>query len=252
MSVENARGNYSFLPGIGPFSSGVVAGKDYEVVRVTLASPLPYRKGFAGIDRFLYEHGRPPQALCGIELRSPRPMTFAEFDSFNQGYIELLKERDILVEGVNPVARTNVAPAMDPPAEAVLYAFSYTTPAKDSPVTFVVAGGGAVARKGEKAGPEDIVRRGDVSVEGMREKANHVLGLMEKRLAGLGVGWAQVTGVDVYTVQNIFPLLETLLLPRLGPAKRHGVRWQFARPPLQEVEFEMNMRGLRRELVLDL
>ena len=252
MSVENARGNYSFLPGIGPFSSGAVASKGYEGVRVTLATPLPYRKGFGGIDRFLYEQGRPPQELCGIELRSPRPMTFAEFDSFNQGYIELLKERDILVEGVNPVARTNVAPAMDPPAEAVLYAFSYTTPAKDSPVTFVVAGGGAVVRKGEKASADDIIRRGDVSVEGMREKANHVLGLMEKRLAGLGVGWAQVTGVDVYTVQNIFPLLETLLLPRLGPAKRHGFRWQFARPPLQEVEFEMNMRGLRRELVVDL
>lgn len=252
MLVDNTKGNFSFLPGIGAFSSGAIAMKGYEIVRVTLASPLPYRKGFEGMDRFMREQGRQSQALCGVELRSPRPMTFAEFGSFNRKYLEVLRERDILVEGVNPVVRTNVAPEVDPPTEAALYAFSYTTPSKVSLGTFVVAGGAALVRKGEKADPSDIIRRGDVSAEGMREKASHVLGLMEKRLAGLGTSWAQVTAVDVYTVQNIFPLVETLLLPRLGPAKIHGVRWHFARPPITEVEFEMDVRGCSREWVLDL
>lgn len=252
MLADNARGNYSFLPGIGAFSSGAVAMPGYEVVRVVLAAPLPYRKGFAGVDRFLLAQRRPPQALCGVELRSPRPMTFAEFASFNLGYMEALQERDIFVEGVNPVARTNVAPAVDPPAEAALYAFSYTTPAKDSPVTFVVAGGGDRIVKGDQAEASDLIRSGDVSAEGMREKATFVLGLMEKRLAALGAGWPAVTAVSVYTVQNIFPLLANLLLPRLGPAKIHGLRWHFVRPPVQEMEFEMDLSGCRRLLVLDL
>ena len=252
MLVENPRGNYSFLPAIGAFSSGAVAMPGYEVVRVVLAAPLPFRRGFAGMDGFLRAQGRPPQALCGVELRSPRPMTFDEFASFNGEYFEELKKRDIPVDGANPVARTNVVQAVDPPAEAVLYAFSYTAPANDSPVTFVVAGGGDRAIKGEQADSSDMVRRGDVSAEGMREKATFVLGLMEKRLAALGAGWGQVTAVSVYTVQNIFPLLASLLLPRLGPAKIHGLRWHFVRPPVQDMEFEMDLSGSRRMLVLDL
>lgn len=252
MLVENPRGNYSFLPAIGAFSSGAVATPGYEVVRVVLAAPVPYRKGLAGIDRFLRAQGRPPQALCGVELRSPRPMTFDEFAAFNGEYFDELKKREIPVDGVNPVARTNVVPALDPPAEASLYAFSYTTPAKDSPLTFVVAGGGDRAIKGEQADASDMVRRGDVSAEGMQEKAVFVLGLMEKRLAALGAGWPQVTAVSVYTVQNIFPLLASLLLPRLGPAKIHGLRWHFVRPPVQGMEFEMDLSGSRRMLVVDL
>jgi hypothetical protein len=252
MLVENPRGNYSFLPAIGAFSSGAVAMTGYEVVRVVLAAPVPYRKGLAGIDRFLGAQGRPPQALCGVELRSPRVMTFDEFAAFNAEYFEELKKRNIPVGGVNPVARTNVVPMVEPPSEAVLYAFSYTTPAQDAPLTFVVAGGGDRAVTGDKPASSDMIRQGDVSAEGMQEKVSYVLGLMEKRLAALGAAWPQVTAVSVYTVQNIFPLLAPLLLPRLGPAKIHGLRWHFVRPPVQGMEFEMDLSGARRLLVLNL
>ena len=251
MLVENSRGNYSFLPAIGAFSSGAVAMPGYEVVRGVLAAPVPYRRGLAGVDRFLLAQGRPPQALCGVELRSPRPMSYDEFAAFNGEYFAELKKRDIPVEGANPVARTNVVPALDPPAEASLYAFSYTTPAKDSPLTFVVAGGGDRVVKGEKPDASDMVRHGDLSAEGIREKAVFVLGLMKKRLAALGADWPQVTAVSVYTVQNICPLLAPLLLPRLGPAKIHGLRWHFVRPPVQGMEFEMDLSGSRRMLVLE-
>jgi hypothetical protein len=96
-----------------------------------------------------------------------------------------------------------------------------------------------------------MIRHGDVSAEGMQEKVSFVLGLMEKRLAALGATWQQVTAVSVYTVQNIFPLLAPLLLPRLGPAKIHGLRWHFVRPPVQGMEFEMDLSGSRRMLVLE-
>ena len=85
---------------------------------------------------------RPRQALCGIELRSPRPFTFQGFADFNGGYVDILKSWDILLDGLNPVARTNVAPEVDPPGEPLLYGFSYTVPSGQTAITFVVAGAG--------------------------------------------------------------------------------------------------------------
>jgi len=246
--VDNNSGNFRFLRGIAPYSSGAAAMPGCEVVHATLHPAPPFRKGFQAIDRHLKQQGRPAQALCGIELRSPRPFTFQGFGEFNQGYVQELERRKILAGGLNPVARTNVAPEVDPPAEVLLYGFSYTAPAAGSPATFVVAGAGELA--GERLDARDIVRRGDLSPAGLRDKAAHVLGLMDQRLQGLGAAWSHVTAVEVYTVHNIFPLVKSLLLPRLGPAGVHGLRWHFARPPIEEIEFEMDVRGCRRELVI--
>jgi hypothetical protein len=220
----------------------------YEVVHATLSPAPPYRKGFEVIDRHLKEQKRPPQALCGIELRSPEPFTFPGFIDFNKGYVEQLKQRQILVGDLNPVARTNVAPEVDPPKEVLLYGFCYTAPARTSTPTFVVAGAGELT--GERLDAQDIVRRGDVSEGGLRAKADQVLSLMEQRLQGLRVTWSDVTVVDVYTVHNIFPFLQDLLFRRMGSSRMHGVRWHFTRPPIKEIEFEMDLRGCRRELVL--
>jgi len=248
MLEESKQGNFRFLRGIAPYSSGAVASAGFEVVHVTLSPPPPYRKGFEAIDRHLSQQKRPPQALCGVELRSPKPFTFAGFGQFNQEYVEQLKQRHLLVGDLNPVARTNVAPEVDPPKEVLLYGFSYTAPSRDPGPTFVVAGGGELS--GERLDARDIVRRGDISDSGLRAKAEQVLGLMEQRLIGLGGSWANVTVVEVYTIHNIFPLVQKLLLPRMGPAKMHGVLWHFTRPPIEEIEFEMDLRGCRRELVL--
>src|ERR1700728_447042 len=109
MLVPNDKGGYSFLKGIAPYSAGVVANADFEIERARMAKPLPIAKAFVRMDAHLKSLGRPPQALCGMELRSPIPLTFEGFNDFNAGYVRFLKERDLLVSGVNPVARTNVA-----------------------------------------------------------------------------------------------------------------------------------------------
>src|SRR6266700_3728254 len=105
----NARGDYSFLKAISPYSAGVVA-----------------LKGFALIEQRLRAAGRPRQALCAIALRSPQPFSFTGFNGFNAGYVDMLRSWEILLDGVNPVARTNVAPQLDPPGEPSLYSFAYT------------------------------------------------------------------------------------------------------------------------------
>ena len=77
MLVENKRGNYSFLKGIAPYSAGVVAEAGFEIVHVRLPRYLPLRAGFDAVEAHLKSAGRPLQAMCGMELRSPKPFSFA-------------------------------------------------------------------------------------------------------------------------------------------------------------------------------
>jgi hypothetical protein len=241
-------GGYRFLPGIPAFSSGVVAMPGWEIIHATLAAPVPWREGFARIDRHLKEIGRPRQALCGIMLRSPEPYTFDGFDDFNQGYRALLDEWKILVEGDNPIPRTNVAPVVGAPTEPVLYAFDYTV-AEPTPVpTFVVAGAGEMRERAR--GAEGIVRHGETSPAAMREKARFVLGIMQDRMRALGGTWNRITRIDVYTAQPIHGIVEEEILRAAGSAAVHGVHWYPSRPPIQGLEFEMDMRGLGHEIVL--
>jgi len=64
--VNHPSDGFAFLPGGLPFSAGVVALPGFEIVRATLQRPLPYRSGFALIDRYLTTVGRPATALCAI------------------------------------------------------------------------------------------------------------------------------------------------------------------------------------------
>jgi len=243
----NPKGNYRFLSGIAPYSSGVVALPGYEIMHVTLQQPRPYRQGFEVIEQHLTTQGRPRQALCAIELRSPQPFTFAGFAEFNRGYQNLLAGWELLVEGQNPIARTNVAPGVQPPVEPSLYAFSYTVPTPARSVhTFIVAGAGDLVEG--NLSPEAMVRAGETSPAAMREKAAYVMQTMQARLAGLQVTWPAVTMVDIYTVHPLHSFMTTEILAVMGPAALHGVHWFYSRPPILGLEFEMDMRGVQREL----
>lgn len=243
--VPVPAGGFAFLPGIDPYSSGVVAAAGHEIVHATLQAPPPWREGFALLDRHLREAGRPRAALCAIALRSPRPFTFEGFAAFNAAYRALLGEWGLLVDGLNPVARTNVAPVVGPPAEPVLYAFAYTVPAVSGGTpTFVVAGSGDL----DGATAEGIVRRGETSPDALAAKAAFVMRTQAARLGGLGATWADVTAVGIYTAHSVHPFLAGTVLRPMGPAAGHGVHWYLSRPPIEGLEYEMDMRGVRREL----
>ena len=249
MLLANPRGGYHFLMGIDPYSCGVVADPGYEVVHATMRAPLPWREGFEKIDSHLREIGRPRHALCGVELRSPTPYSMEGFIEFNVGYCDLVQSWDLYVGDLNPVARTNVAPADSPPAGPVLHGFSYTAPEmQDAPMTFVVAG--AAELREAALDEDDIIRRGESGPDALREKAGHVIGIMESRLHGLGASWELVTAIDVYTVFLLEGLLEDSVLPKIGVAGRHGLCWSRARPPVLGLDFEMDMRGVRSEVKL--
>jgi hypothetical protein len=248
MLTDYTPGGYRFLPAISAYSAGVAAAPGFAILHVRLLRPVAWKKGFESIDRHLRSAGRTPHALCAVALRSPQPFSFAGFKEFNAQYVEVLREWGIVRDGVNPVARTNVAPEVSPPAEPSLYSFAYTVPAAGAPVSFVVAGAGEIP-EGSR-GPEAVVRRGETTADAIAAKARCVLGLMEGRLSGLGVSWNDVTVSNIYTVHDVNGLLAAEILPRLGPAREHGIVWHFARPPIVSIEYEMDVRGCARESVL--
>ncbi len=248
MLIDHPRGNYSFLKGIAPYSAGAVASKGFEIEHARLHAVVPLRAGFDAVSAHLKSIGVPRQALCGMELRSPRPFTFEGFSKFNAGYIEILKTWNILLDGVNPVARTNVAPEANPPAEPSLYGFSYVVPRPSAnkrwPVSFVIAGAGELPEG--TLDPQTVIRRGDTSPGAIVEKARFVMELMNARLKELGAAWADVTVAEIYTVHDVHPLLKSGLLP----AATHGYTWHYSRPPIVTIEYEMDLRGCRREVVV--
>jgi len=246
VSVPNSRGHYSFIRGIAPYSGGAAASDGYEIEHATIRRPAPLDEGFSVIERHLAARNLPKQALCGLELRSPRPFTFRGFNDFNAGYIDVLRKWDVLVEGgLNPVARTNVAPEVHPPAQPSVYGFSYVVASAGAPRSFVLAGSGELPEGSLDA--RDVVRSGETSPEAIAEKARFVVDRMAGRLAGLGVSWADVTAIDVYTVHDMWPFLVAGLLK---PCAANAVVWHYARPPIEGLEFEMDARGVRREIVL--
>lgn len=248
MLRDHPAGGYRYMPGISAFSCGTVAAPGHEIVHVTLAAPVPWRAGFDRIDRHLRETKRPRTALCGIELRSPAPFTFDGFGRFNEGYRALLAEWGVLAGDDNPIPRTNVCPVVAAPGEPSLYAFAYTQPGATPAPTFIVAGAGELRDRAQ--GPEGIVRHRDTSPEGVREKARFVMATMQERLRTLGGDFRRVTAIDIYTALPIHAVVLEEVLGPAGAAAIHGVRWYPSRPPIEGLDYEMDMRGVARELVL--
>ena len=247
--LDNFSGNYRFLTGIAPYSAGVVAMPGYEIIHVTLQTPLPYVQGFDVIEQYLAAQGRPLQTLCAVELRLPKAPSFQGFIDFNGGYRNLLTARNLLLGEHNPIARTNVAPAVQSPTEPVLYAFSYTVPSSSAAIdpTFVVAGAGDLRDQAQLT-PDAVVRPGETSMHALLEKATTVMTVMHERLTGLQRNWTQATAVDIYTAQPIQPLLSQVIFPVIGRAAIHGVHWFYSHPPIADLLFEMDLRGVRQEL----
>ena len=172
------------------------------------------------------------------------------FIEFNGHYHALLQEWDLLVEGENPIARTNVAPVVTPPGETVLYGFSYITPSDIDQNTFVVAGGGELPHR--ELSDQHIVRFGETSEDALMDKARCVIDIMRTRLDRLGADEQLLSIIDVYSVHPVHRAVSEVVIPGISSAARIGIHWFYARPPVRNIEFEMDLRGVRQEVVLEL
>ncbi len=247
MAVDFAAGGYRFMPGVFQYSGGAAALPGHEIVRVRFRAPLALKAGFERIARHITAAGRPLTSFCACELRSPAPFTEQGFRAFNEVYVVTLEKWGLFDGKVNPVARSNVCPEIDPPAEPSFHAFSFTDAADNAAPSFVISGS-AEAREGGASYEERTIRRGETSPDAMREKARYVLGEMERRLAAFGLAWGDTTATQVYTVRDLYPFLADEIVRR--GAARSGLSWHFARQPVRELEYEMDCRGVSREIVI--
>jgi hypothetical protein len=247
VTIDAPEAGFRFIPGVFQYSAGVAALPGFRIERARFADPVPVAEGWRRIAAHLDALGRPRGAFCACELRSPAPFTEAGFIAFNRAYAGVLAEWGLLRDGRNPVARSNVCPEVDPPAEPAFHAFCYTVPEASVPSGFIVAGSGEVP-EGKPNYRDHILAPGDTSTAGLRRKAHWVLGEMERRMAALGAGWAKATAVQAYTVHDLHPFLAEEIVRR--GAARHGLTWQFCRPPVEGLDFEMDCRGVTLERVL--
>ena len=247
MTSDFAAGNYRFIPGVFQYSAGAAANPGYEVERVRFDKPVALAEGFAQIAKYIQAAGRPLTSFCACELRSPAAFTDEGFRNFNLHYVKTLSEWGIYDGTTNPVARSNVCPEIDPPAEPSFHAFSFTRPTGNTTPSFVIAGSGE-SLEGGATYAERTVRYRDLSPDGMKEKIRHVVKTMENRMGEFGFGWKDATAAQTYTVHDFYPFFAEELV-RHGAA-RSGLTWHFARPPVIDLEYEMDCRRVMREIVI--
>ncbi len=247
MSVAKfPAGGFRYIEAMFQYSGGVAAEPGFEMVRVRFARPPPMAEGFRAIEAHLKAAGRPLTSFAACELRSPKPFTEHGFVDFNRSYVQTLERWGLYQDGRNPVARSNVCPVYDVPLEPSFYAFAFTVPARASRGTFIVAGSGE-APEGKGSYRKHMIAASDNSPEGLRKKIRFVMAEMESRLGALGFGWPDATATHVYTVQDVGALVEKEIFAK--GAAPGGLTWQFCRPPVEGLEYEMDLRGNAQELL---
>lgn len=248
--METAKfepGGYRYVRGPFQYSGGVAAEPGFAIERARFSGPVPIVEGFDRIEAHLNSLVRPLTSFCACELRSPAPFTEQGFIDFNRVYVGKLECWGIFKDDENPVARSNVCPASDAPPEPSFQAFSYTVPVDNDDGSFVIAGS-AEAPEGHGTYEDRIIRLGDQSPDAMREKAIYVLGVMEARMAALGKSWADTTVTQAYTVYDLHPFLADEIVTR--GAVKSGLTWNYARPPVEGLDYEMDVRGVFTERVI--
>lgn len=247
--IENATGGYSYVSALGFASAGVAALPGMAIDRVVLAQPVPLAAGFDLVERYLKNHRRPINALCGFELRSPRVVGLEDFLDFNARYLEQLDSWGLLVRGESPLTRTNVVPRIDPPPEPCLYAFSFTTDMQASTTHFVLSG---VAELPEGSHyPQDILLRGEVTPRALTAKAAWVCQQLDGTARSLGVRWDSTTSVHLYTQHPVVAAVQRQALSAVGVVPNHGLTWYDASPPIRELELELDIHRFNAESVVD-
>jgi hypothetical protein len=236
-AVVHPHGSYRYLPAISAYSAGFAASTGFEITALRLLESPSLEDGFKRIDDEIARRGLSSSALAGIHLRSPGAFSFDGFAQFNDEYRQLLKERSLIIGDTNPISRTNVIPILDGPSKPSIALAFIVHPSKGlGGRDFVVAGAGEVTGS---LGPENIVARGDLSPSGLNRKVECVLDIMLERLDGLGLSGNSPTTINVYTAHEISNL-SNAIVAKIPSVAEHGYSTWLTRPPVKEIEFEMD------------
>ena len=208
-------GGFRYLKGVFQYSAGVGAESGFEIERARFLRPVSLAEGFAQIEAHLARLGRPTTAFCACDSARPSRSARRASPPSTGEYVRVLEKWGLYRDEINPVARSNVCPEVGAPPAPSFYAFSYTVPAtRDRRRDF--RSRPAAAKHGRGPGITAIARYG--SSTGRRKDCR-------KRRAG------------------------SREIVRRGAAPA-GLTWHFARPPVKDLDYEMDVRGVAREIVL--
>jgi hypothetical protein len=231
-------GGYWFLPSIRAYSAGVAADREHELVRIALDMPLPLERAAELIPRFIgRDLGRPVDAICAIELRSPLPMSYGQFAAFNRRYTSWLELIGLTRHRETPVARTNVVPSLGRIDGPVVHAFTVTVPSSTARLaTFVTAG----AAESSRLSARTVVSQGETSLQARMAKCRFVIKELSARMEALGVP-PSASDVTVYAETVPTTAMIEEIVEHLSPGTS-TVTYCYSRPPVAAVEFEMDVR----------
>ena len=176
-----ASGGYRFIPAVFQYSGGVAAEPGYRIERVTFRDAGAARGRVSRASRASSRpRGRPLTAFCACELRSPEPFTEAGFRPSTSSTSARWPKWGIYRRPHQPGGPQQRLPRDRAAGRALASMPSPSpSPARDAAPSFFVAGSGE-AREGERNYREHTVRYGDLSPQGLAEKARWVLGEMER------------------------------------------------------------------------
>jgi len=199
-------------------------------------------EGFAVSRRSSRPAGRPLTAFCACELRSPAPFTEAGFTAFNKIYVGTLERWGIYDGKLNPIARSNVCPGDRPrrPGRPSMLSATQNLP-RTRPLHSLLPGAG---RHPKDAETTETTSSSSVTFPPWACGKRRALffGEMERRMAALGFSWGDTTATQLYTVHNVHPFLADEIVRR--GAARSGITWHYHRPPVVDLEYEMDCRGV--------
>ena len=245
--VLHPSGSYRFLPAITAYSAGFAASEGYEITALRLQNCPTLASGLERIDQELERRGLPASALAGLQLRSPGAFSFETFAKFNDEYRQLLIDRGLIIDGVNPISRTNVIPIhQKSDATSIAVTFIVHPSQGHGGSDFVVAGAAEICGD---LGPENIVARGDASQEGLSLKVDCVLDIMLERLRALEASDGSPTTINVYTAHEISGLSEKIEI-KLPSTSKNGFTMWLTKPPVEELEFEMDCSSYSKWVVI--
>lgn len=168
-------------------------------------------------------------------------MTGEQFKAFNGEYLKTLHQWGCKAGDINPLARSNLAPITEVPNETSFFAFTYTVPEAGASGDFLISGFPEI-----KDGA--VVGGRDVSLKGLDIKARFVMKTLRERVDALGCDWTAITAAQIYTVHDVRPLLDTVFTEY--KVSQLGLAWYPAWPPVIGLEFEVDVRCVRTELVI--
>jgi hypothetical protein len=238
---------FSYIPAINAYSSGVAPLKGFKLVGIRFDKPTIFSDSLKILANYLPKINLDMSNIVSFEFRSPMPFSFNGFSDFNKQYYDQLGKLELLINDINPIARTNVSPLFTEIKEPVLFGLHVLSETSETNQDFVVAGSGEV--KGD-LDPKNIIARADLTQKGVEQKVLFVLEEMKQRLFTLKGKYIEPTEINVYTVHEIPNLINIIneYLPGLAKSSIHV--WKCA-PPILEVEFEMDLRRLSNQVLIN-